>query len=109
MCTQLAVAKVATGAKSIGQAPTHSATPSVRITRPRYIGLRVNWQGPLVTSFRLVAEVGSISVSSRRNRTKAHTGAMNAITTKVITRRGTVRLGDVGQSSNQLIAAEIKM
>jgi hypothetical protein len=40
---QLKVAKAARGAMNIGQAPIHTAMPSERVTRPRYIGLRVNW------------------------------------------------------------------
>src|SRR5262249_17897732 len=42
MWIQLAVAKRATGAPNIGHAPTHIAMPRVRITKPKYIGLRVN-------------------------------------------------------------------
>ena len=65
-----AVANTATGAMNIGQAPIHTAMPSARATRPKYIGLRVNWYGPPITSVRLDGEVGSISVRSRRKSTK---------------------------------------
>jgi hypothetical protein len=41
MWTQLAVAKTAMGAMNIGHAPIQTAMPRVRITRPRYMGLRV--------------------------------------------------------------------
>src|SRR6516162_917269 len=102
MWTQLTVAKTAKGAINIGQEPIHTAMPRERATRPRYIGLRVNWYGPRVTSLRLAGDVGLISVSSRRNKTKAQTGGMNASATKAVPSSGSGRLGIVGQSSDQL-------
>ncbi len=48
----------------------------LRTTRPRYMGLRVNRKGPPVTSLLLVSEVELTWVPSRRNSTKAQTGAM---------------------------------
>jgi hypothetical protein len=49
----------------MGHAPTHSAMPNVTSTKARYIGLRVNRKGPVVTSVRFV--VGGWVVRSRRN------------------------------------------
>lgn len=57
----------------MGHAPTHSAMPNVTITKPRYIGFRVNPKGPDVMSFRFVAEVGFSSVPSRRKSTAEET------------------------------------
>ena len=84
MWTQLVVANTAKGAMNIGQAPTQTAIPRVRMTSPKYMGLRVNRYGPLVTSLRLVGEVGSISVCSRRNRKMAETGKMSADASRAI-------------------------
>src|SRR4051812_18636731 len=67
MWTQFAVANVAIGARNIGHAPAQIATPRVIITRLRYIGLRVNRNGPDVTRTRFAGDVGLISVRSRRN------------------------------------------
>src|SRR5580700_9821143 len=105
MCPQLVVAKTAVGARNIGQAPTQMAIPSAKMTRPRYIGLRVSRNGPVMTSLRLVGDVGSISVPSRRKRTKAHTGSTKAATTKAMPSGANGKPGSLGQANNQLIAA----
>src|SRR6516165_5730896 len=72
------MAKTAIGAMSIGQAPTQTAMPRVMVTRPRYIGLRLNRYGPYITSLRLVRDVGLTSVSSRRKTTTAQNIRNNA-------------------------------
>src|SRR5271166_2056386 len=108
MWTQLAVANRAMGPPNIGHAPTQIAMPRVRITRPRYMGLRVNRYGPLVISLRLVGEVGSTSVPSRRKSTMAQTGGIHDIATNEIPRGASGRPGTLDQSKNQLIAAAVR-
>src|SRR5215472_3061742 len=108
MWTQLAVANRATGAPNIGHAPIQIAMPRVRVTRPKYIGLRVNRYGPLVISLRLVGEVGSTSVPSRRKITMAQTGRIHEIATNKIPKGASGRPGTMGQPKNQLIAAAVR-
>src|SRR5579859_3667712 len=104
MWTQFAVAKVAIGARNIGQAPTHTAMPRVTITSPRYIGLRVKRYGPLVTRLRLVGEVGLTSVPSRRNMMMAEIGRIQGTVTSAMPSGGSGKPGISGQPSSQLIA-----
>src|ERR1700688_2803815 len=100
MWTQLAVAKTATGARNIGQAPTQRAMPRVMMVRPRYIGLRVRPYGPLTTSFLFCGEVGLSSVPAWRNLTTAHNGGAQPSRTRAIPSGGFV--GPGGQPSPQL-------
>src|SRR5579862_4676630 len=89
----------------MGQAPVQTATPKVRISMPRYIGLRVTRYGPRMTSARLAGEVGLISVPSRRNRRNAQIGGMKAATTRTIPSSACGRPGRRGHPSAQLAAA----
>src|SRR5215472_14298580 len=107
MWTQLAVANRAMGAPNIGHAPTQIAMPRARITRPRYMGLRVNRYGPLAISLRLVADVGLTSVPSRRKRTIAQTGRIHEIATNEIPKDTSGKPGILDQSKSQLIAAAV--
>src|SRR5437762_12916158 len=104
MWIQFAVRKTATGARNIGQAPTHTAMPSVTITNPRYIGLRVKRYGPMAMSLRFVGEVGLTSVHSRRNKMMAQTGRIQGTLTRTMPSIGSGKPGILGQSSSQLIA-----
>src|SRR6266446_7973514 len=74
-------AKMAMGARNIGQAPTHTAMPRVTITSPRYTGLREKRYGPMVISLRLLGEIGLTSVPSRRNTMIAQTGRIQGTVT----------------------------
>ena len=72
------------------------------------MGLRVNCYGPLVMSLRLVGEVGSTSVPSRRKRTMAQTGRIHEIATNAIPSGASGRPGTLDQPKNQLIAVVVR-
>ena len=102
------MAKTTNGTMSIGTAPTQMAMPSVKITNPKYIGLRVKRYGPAATSLRLLGEVGLTSVPSRRKRKIAHTGKINPAMTTAIPSATSGRPGTLGQPSHELIPVAIK-
>src|SRR5258708_25813220 len=79
--------------------------PRVTITSPRYIGLRVNRYGPVMTNARLTGEVGLTSVPARWNRTIAQTGGIKPSATSAIPSGASGRPGNLGQPTSQLLAA----
>jgi len=64
--------------------------------------------GPLVISLRLVGEVGSISVPSRRKSTMAQTGRIHETATNTMPKGASGKPGSLDQPTNQLIAAAVR-